>query len=273
MEDHQARARSNCAPLYIMDAHLLEGYDESTRNGTATFVQYAGRYYACTCRHMVEIMQKRRDSGQSRFATLALGYKEGFERLSFFTAEGLNDAVRIVPPGVQEDFLDLAIADITNFWPRFSAEWASEAIDMNPDAWHEPRWARAHLLSAAGWPEMGKRNVITPDRGAIVRGTLLYTVANVRAGLSRTDRVVMMESRLDKPHNWFFSGMSGGPMYVIQDEKIVPVGILYDGWPQKPGDVSEEYDEFDIVIRGAVMTPDHFARWLTAAGLIKPLVP
>jgi hypothetical protein len=59
-----------------MDAHLIEGYDESTRNGTATFVQFGGRYYACTCRHMVEITQKRRESGRSKFATLALGYKQ-----------------------------------------------------------------------------------------------------------------------------------------------------------------------------------------------------
>ena len=266
---HQKQALSNCAPLYIMDAHLIEGYDESTRNGTATFVQLGGRYYACACRHMVEITQKRRESGRSKFATLALGYKQGFERLSFFTAEGLNDAVRAVPAGVNEEFLDLAIADITSFWDRFSSEWGSVAIEMDEDRWHEPRWARAELLAAAGWPEMGKRNVTTDDGRDIVRGTLMYTVAQVKGGLSRTDRVAMMESRLEQPHNWYFSGMSGGPMYVLQDEKIIPVALLYDGWPQKLGDTHEKYDEHWIAIRGAVLTPSNFARWLNAAGLRK----
>jgi hypothetical protein len=76
----------------------------------------------------------------------------------------------------------------------------------------------------------------------------------------------MMESRLDAPHGWFFSGISGGPIYIIQDNKLVPVGLLYDGWPQQKGDEHEKYNECDIVIRGVVLTPEHLERWLKAAG-------
>jgi uncharacterized Zn-finger protein len=65
----------------------------------------------------------------------------------------------IVEPGEGEDHLDLAIADISDHWERLSAEWGNRAIEMDQENWREPRWARAQLLTAAGWPEMGKRNV------------------------------------------------------------------------------------------------------------------
>jgi len=264
------QAQRNCAPLYIQDRFLRDGYDASTRNATATFVHFKGHYYACTCRHVVEIAKKRRDSG-SPFSGLALGYKEGFQPLSFITADGLKDALQIVPGTEgEEEYLDLAIADITSVWPRFSAEWGSRAIDMDHDRWHEPRWARAEMLAAAGWPEMGKRNATNDEGKPIVRGTIALVIAKVKGGLSKTDRIVMMESRLDAPHGWFFSGMSGGPIYVIQDDKLVPVGLLYDGWPQKKGVKHESYDECDIVIRGVILTPQNLERWLEAAGLNEP---
>jgi hypothetical protein len=260
----QEQAQRNCAPLYILDRFLRDGCDASTRNATATFLHFKDQYYACTCRHVVEIARNRRSGGYSPFAGLALGYKQGFEPLSFFTA--LQDATRVVPAADGEEYLNLAIADITLIWPRFSADWGSRAIEMDPDRWHEPRWARADMLAAAGWPETGKRNA-TDDKGMpVVNTTMAFAVANLKGGLSRSDRIVMMESRLDAPHGWFFSGISGGPIYIIQDNKLVPVGLLYDGWPQQKGDEHEKYNECDIVIRGVVLTPEHLERWLKAAG-------
>jgi hypothetical protein len=37
-----------------------------------------------------------------------------------------------------------------------SEEAKKQAIDMDADKWREPRWARAKMLAAAGYPEMGK---------------------------------------------------------------------------------------------------------------------
>lgn len=266
LERWKSEAAANCAPLYIQDALLADGHDATTKNATATFVKFEGKYYACTCRHAVDIVNDRRVIGVSPFATLALGLKERFINLSLFGTDGLRDAISIVERKTGQDYLDLAIADISEYWDLLSAEWGHRAIEMDPANWREPRWARAKLLAAAGWPETGKRNVTV---GGIerVRGTVTLIIADVSGGISRHDDIILMNSRLGEPHGWFFSGVSGGPIYVLQDELMIPVGILSEGWPQTPDDRHEKFTPNDIVIRGVTLTPGKFESWLSAAKL------
>lgn len=172
----------------------------------------------------------------------------------------------IVEPGDGQCHLDLAIADISEHWDRLSAEWGNRAIEMDPENWREPRWARVKLLAAAGWPEIGKRNVTVNGIGR-VRGTMTLIIADASGGISRHDDIVLMESRLNEPHGWFFSGVSGGPIYVIQDDLIIPAGLLYEGWPQTKDDRHTEFTPNDIVIRGVTLTPTNFKKWLSASKL------
>jgi hypothetical protein len=262
LERWKGEAAANCAPLYIQDALLFDGHDATTKNATATFVKFEGRYYACTCRHTVDIVNKRRAMGTSPFPTLALGLKKRFINLSLIGTDGLRDAISVVQPSAGQDYFDLAIADISEHWHSLSAEWGNRAIEMNPENWREPRWARAKLLAAAGWPEIGKRNVTVNGIGR-VRGTVTLIIADVSGGISRHDDIILMNTRLDAPHGWFFSGVSGGPIYVLQDELMVPVGILYEGWPQTKDDRHDEFTPNDIVIRGVTLTPSSFERWLS----------
>jgi hypothetical protein len=128
----QAEATSHCEPLYLEDYFLMRGHDASTRNATATFVAYGGKYYACTCRHAVEIVHKRRESGSSKFETLALFMDKTRIPLSFFTAEGLQDSISIVTPGANEEYMDLALTDITEHSPTVGAH-GKVAIEMDDD--------------------------------------------------------------------------------------------------------------------------------------------
>ena len=77
-----------------------------------------------------------------------------------------------------------------------------------------------------------------------------------------TIRLVLMKSRLKKPHGWFFSGISGGRIYVAQDDLMIPAGLLYDGWPQTNEDRHKQFTPNDLVIRGVTLTPTNFQRWL-----------
>jgi hypothetical protein len=267
IERWKSEASLHCAPLYIEDYFLMRGHDASTKNATATFVTFEGRYYACTCRHAIEIVQKRRDIGFSPFETLALFFDKTRIPLSLFTAEGLKDVMTMVAPEVGEEFMDLAIADISAHWPLVSS-LGKAAIDMNPEFHHEPRWARAQMLAAVGYPEVRKRNVTREDGEGRLFGTMAFIIADKSGDIDRHDRIVLMRSDLGKPHGWFFSGISGGPMYVIQEEKILPVGIIFEGWPQTKNDPPhEELTDHDIMIRGLTLTPENFKRWLIAAGL------
>ena len=183
------------------------------------------------------------------------------------TAEGLKDAISIVAPGENEDYMDLAIADISTSWPQLRSI-GKGAIDMNPESHREPRWARAQMLAAAGWPEVKKRNVTRADGEDRVFGTLALIVAEKSGDLDRHDRIVLMKSNLGKPHGWFFSGISGGPMFVIQEERLIPVALAFEGWPQTRDEPPHaKLTDQDIMVRGLTLTPDNFRRWLFAARL------
>jgi hypothetical protein len=148
LERWKTEAAANCAPLYIQDAFLFDGHDASTKNATATFVKFKDSYYACTCRHAVEIVRKRRETGRSPFPTLALGLRSGFINLSFISTDGLRDAISIVKPGESESYLDLAIADVSQHWATLSKEWGNRAIEIDRENWHEPRWGPCQAVGS-----------------------------------------------------------------------------------------------------------------------------
>ncbi len=72
--------------------------------------------------------------------------------------------------------------------------------------------------------------------------------------------------------------MSGGPIYVQQDETLVAVGIPYEGWPQtsnRPVVFDDSgtkvlFDGNDIIVHGLTLTPEIFDNWLKASGLKNP---
>jgi hypothetical protein len=49
LERWKSEATANCAPLYIQDAFLFDGYDASTKNATATFVKFGGVRITSPC--------------------------------------------------------------------------------------------------------------------------------------------------------------------------------------------------------------------------------
>ena len=59
-------------------------------------------------------------------------------------------------------------------------------------------------------------------------------------------------------------------MYVVQDDIIIPMAILFKGWPQsRSSDPHPTLNESDIFIRGLTLTPVTFANWLAKANLKK----
>lgn len=267
----QARAQTD--PLFFHDYFLAHGHDVNTKNATATYIQFEGKIYAVTCRHVVEILQKRQQ--HSPYPSLALMVDRGLLNLSFFTADGLQTAMKLPKAATGEEPLDLAIAELpTSYWNILTSRKNKRPIDL--DNWHEPRWARAEILVAAGYPDEHKTVVV--DNGEEKVGAPMPLVAaEIDGKIAKDQRQVRMRSRLDKPHGYYFSGMSGGPIYVQQDELLVPVGIIYEGWPQTSNNpvifadngTDVLFDNRDIIVHGLTLTPDNFAKWLKASGLKK----
>jgi hypothetical protein len=111
----QARAQTD--PLFFQDYFMAHGHDVSTKNATATYVQFEGRLFAVTCRHVVELLEKRKQGQHSPYPTLALVVDGGLLNLSFFTAEGLQTAMNLRKVATGEELLDLAITELpTSYW-------------------------------------------------------------------------------------------------------------------------------------------------------------
>jgi hypothetical protein len=74
---------------------------------------------------------------------------------------------------------------------------------------------------------------------------------------------------MDHPLERYLSGMSGGPIYVIQDDDhLVPAGILFEGWPGASHQEHAELDMRDLVLRGLTLTPGSFENWLKTAQML-----
>jgi hypothetical protein len=80
---------------------------------------------------------------------------------------------------------------------------------------------------------------------------------------------------LEKPHGYYFSGISGGTLYAVEEEILVPVGIVFEGYPSTKKQAEARanstafLDEHDIFIRALTLTPEIFEEWLRRAKLLK----
>ena len=227
-ETGEALARSQTDPLFLQDHFLFGGRDKDTKNATATFVQFEGKRYVVTCRHVLEIVKKRKEkSGPARFPTMALVVGRAILNLSFFSAQGIQYALRTPKPEEGNEPLDLAVAEISGaYWSLLAQRKGKTAIDL--DNWREPKWARAEMLVAAGYPDEHKTHV-TVDQQAMVGAPCVLLAAEKKGEINRNQKFAEMHSRLPKPHGYYFSGMSGGPMYVVQGDIIVPMAIVFEG--------------------------------------------
>jgi hypothetical protein len=215
----KALARSQTDPLYLQDHFLFSGHDKNTRNATATFVQFEGKQYVVTCRHVVEVVKKRKGRDpRERYPTLALVVGRAIINLSLFTAEGMQYSLRTPEPDEGEEPLDLAIADISSRWKLLVEGKGKTTIDL--DNWREPRWARAEMMLAAGYPDEHKES-FPVDQEVMVGSPFVTVAARKKGEIGRNRRFAEMHSRLDEPHGYYFSGMSGGPIYVVQDDIII----------------------------------------------------
>jgi hypothetical protein len=269
-DEMHKQARAQTDPLFFQDYLLAHGHNVDTKNATATFVRFGGRVYVCTCRHVVEILTNRQERGHSVFPTLALMVDRAMLPLSFFTPDGLQLGQYVPNASANGETVDIAIAEITGtYWDLLTSRKNKSAIDL--DEWREPRWSQAQMLIAAGYPDEHKQSVSDSGEEKVI-ATLTLVAAAADGAISKFEPEVHMRSRLGEPHGYYFSGMSGGPMYVQQDELIIPVGILCEGWPAtsnkpvifKPNGTDILFDGQDIIVQGLTLTPSNFEKWLKA---------
>ena len=130
----------------------------------------------------------------ARNPTLAIVIDRAVLNLSYFTAKGLALGITTPQAESKRDEIDVAIA---------------------PLAWREPDWNSVKWCLAAGYPDEHKKQVVH-DGTDKVSNQLVTVVAEAASQLGRAERCITLSSTLDKPHGFYFSGMSGGPVYAVE---------------------------------------------------------
>lgn len=243
-------ARAACDPLFIHDQFLVGGHTEKSQNGTATFVKFKGKHYACTCRHVLEAA----DDGE----VLALMVDRLTLNLTRFDQQHKFVTSFSVP---EDKTIDIAISPIDAVqWELLATKKQKVAIDL--DNFSELDWSKIKHYGAAGYPTEHKTLV-----GNQVQAPMTFVIATLKSSFGPNDKTFVLFSSLGKPHGWYFSGMSGGPIFAILDDAtLFPAGIVFEGGPTsakaEPSFISTEND---IFIRGLALTPGIFEDWLAQA--------
>lgn len=113
----------------------------------------------------------------------------------------------------------------------------------------------------------------------------MVVVAEVASQLGRTEHSITLSSTLDKPHGYYFSGMSGGPVYAVEgpqqrtveDGDLLPVGLIFEGFPssgrpesQGTRDAASAFlTDNDLFFRALTLTPEYFDEWLAKARFVQ----
>jgi hypothetical protein len=272
-DDNSRLARSQTDPLWLQDHFLGTGHDVTTRNGTASFVSFHGRQFAVTCRHVMKAASDPKVVAGARHPTAALQIDNAILNLSSFTAAGLHIALSAPDAEHGEQEADVAIAELTgSYWGLLTSKKGKRAIDL--DSWKEPNWAAANMCAAAGYPDEHKE-ITTIAGKETVAAKMLLVAAEVASPLARDQRIITLSSRLEQAHGYFFSGISGGALYIVEDDGLVPAGIVFEGYPSTKDEQTGRanspafLDENDIFIRALTLTPEIFHEWLERAKLTR----
>lgn len=243
-------ARACTDPLWIQHRLLATGHGATTDNGTATFIKFEGRHYMCTCAHVVEAAK-----GDNIPALM-------IDRLVLNCAD-YQDAPSGTPvykhifriPDRQR--FDIAIAPIDFHWDLLRTKKGKSAIDL--DTWRNVSWAQDCCYLAAGYPTEHKYSV--EEKLAV---SMLLVAAEPASTMSPGSTSFSLHSTVGAPHGYFFSGLSGGPIFLPETADIlVPIGIVIEGGPSS-STAPESFmsDDNTIFIRGQTLTPTLFREWL-----------
>jgi len=247
--------RAYSDPLFLSDYFMGAGHSAAIHNGTVTFVQRHGQVYACTCRHVMDAVHQP-GVVEGRRPTATLMYGQTRQNLAFWTAEGLRLAPRSPEDRGANHHADVAIVALSHTWDLLVRHKPKVAIDL--DKWEPPPWEEVKFCCAAGYPDEHKWD----DGNTTVSSPMPLVVAELTSALSNGSREFTLNSTFDKPHGWYLSGMSGGPILATWRDRFTPIGLIFEGEPSSASSSSAWADPSSVLIRGLLLTPERFDAWL-----------
>lgn len=257
-------ALQNCEPLYFSHPFLQDGHSACKANATITYLKHRGVLYGITCAHVFH--HQFDENGLIKKVLTVWGDRLAYQ-FGSWAPDGYQSHFRLLknnydPSGT----LDIAIIRLPGLFSDLHMKKKRKApIDL--DEWEEPDWSSISTLMVSGFPTEHKEQTDTH-----VEAYFLQVVAELTQGINADVDKFLLASTLPKKNDYFFSGMSGGPVYCIKpDTTLTAVGIVFEGSPgsstewEKRGDDSFLSKE-DVQFRAYLLTPSIFSNWICQAG-------
>lgn len=241
-----------CLPLFIGNYFFADGHNQESTNATITFINFQNIIYGVTCKHVHDEVHKVKHST----ARIIIG--NVVQNLSGWSHFGLESYIS----DVAED-IDISIIKISeNIWREIQEKKKRTFIDL--DYYEEPDWSNIKSCIAAGFPNKSKS-----IQGNQVAASKIEITAELASNLTPSSKTFTIFSTLESPSPHNFSGISGGPIYCINDHSFLPIGIVYEGFPSGEEENARNSESFyhdnDITVRGIVINPNNFQEWLVNA--------
>lgn len=254
-----------CAPVFIASSFfgtLLANDEElvpkkfdknSVRNGTLTFVSYKGEYFALTCNHVLEALEKRQNAWK----------KEQLEKFDF---EPPIDGVELFTPiGEFQHHFNYKLIPVpqSEFGEQPDVAIARVKLD------YIKRLGRKAIVFAnkKSLPETGIASGYPEEQRSIRQGKSLHTFSPKHVECIATLQVTAKGGLLlqdpveDHGALDVLSGMSGGPIIWSDAKRFGLAGIVMEGLDIQPKE-GQLVEEPGIWIHGERLTKELFDKWI-----------
>lgn len=253
-------AASQCEPLFLSLPLMRDGHGSEKANGTITYVEFRGRLFGVTCAHVYD-----QQALSGKWLTLH-GTERYIFQLGNFGPDGYRSLFRSLRTDENKSGPDIAIMELGESVKQIHFERKrKKAIEL--DTWKEPDWSNINVPVAFGFPTEHKSQL-----GETVGASFLAVAAEVTRPMSPNDSAFLLASSLPDGNAYFFSGMSGGPVYHVPGPHASPViiGIVFEGFPGSSAewnarDAQSFLTKNDIQIRAHTFTSAIFEEWLRIA--------
>jgi hypothetical protein len=256
-KERSAQIVKHCMPLYIGGRYLMGGHGAETTSATVTFVKYQGIEYAVTCEHV------SREAYSTDRTTARIHFGRTVVQLDQFDQRGMTRLLKSVDG---DRPVDVSICRLgAKYVEQMSANSDKPRVPIDLDSFQEVEWSREMFALAAGYPDKAKY-----ETSETVSAPMVEVTAPVVSGGGSAETFTL-HAQLETPSSYGFSGMSGGPVFLIKDGGAVsPLWIIFEGSPSQLGTELPRdgfLGENDVLIRAHRLTPSIFERWLEDAGL------
>ncbi len=258
-------AVQNCEPLYLSHPFLKDGHSATKANATILYIKYLGTVYGITCAHVYD--QQFGENGAIEKVLTVWGDRLIYQ-FGNWSSDRYQSHFRILRNEKSApESLDIAIIKLPTPFPEsHMGKKGKVAIDF--DHWEPPQWSSISTCVVSGFPTEHKE-----QSDSHVAAKFLQVVAELTRPIDAGTNDFMLASTLPEKNDYFFSGLSGGPVYCIKsDDTLTVVGVVFEG---SPGSAAEWWkrgqDSFftkeNVQFRAYLLTPSVLARWINDAGM------